>query len=312
MGSGPLVSFVIVTRDRQAELLACLAAVSRQAYRPFEALVVDNGSTDDSVMRVRQEFPLARVIRLDRNLGCPGGRNIGALNANGEVLFFLDDDCTIPPDAAQVAVGLFEVDPLVAVVAPRIIERGDSKDPPGCWDTKQIRRYVPTFIGMAAIRRSAFEALGMYPKRFMYGAEENDLALRILSNRGRILYAPELLVYHVPSSHRDVKNDIKHSLENSVAVFWKYAPVGRAIAGTVGKTIKYFVVALRSGALRGWIAAVIRMPLVIMRVLAGGRRSLGWNPFLLHEFLGRHVITSWEEVVPELFERSWILARLKE
>ena len=306
-----LISFVVVTRDRQNDLRECLKSISEQNYQFFEVLVIDNASSDKTTEIVQRDFSFAKLITLDRNLGCPGGRNIGILNSRGEILFFLDDDCRITVDATDNMIQLFEDDQSLGIVAPQIIEYGQPKDPPGCQNRQQIKRYVPNFIGMAAIKRSVFEVNGLYPMEFLYGAEESDLSLRLLNNNGRILYTPDVKVIHFPSANRNTNWDMQQGLVNSVTVFWKYAPVSRALAASIGKPLKYFSVALRTKSLLGWLKGIGYLPFAIFKTIRTHRHQIGWYPFMLQEYLSQKIITSWDQAKPELFSKSWIRARMK-
>jgi len=273
-------------------------------------LVIDNASSDHSADMVKCEFSFAKLIRLDRNLGCPGGRNIGTLNSKGEILFFLDDDCKITADAAENVVQLFRDDVSLSIVAPQIVEHGQPRNPPGCSNNQQITRYLPYFSGLAAIKRSVFEMNGLYPTDLLYGAEESDLSLRLLNNNGRILYAPEVKVFHFPSENRNKNWDIQQRLVNGVIVFWKYAPFSRALVASFAKPLTYFLVSLRSKSLLGWLIGMGNLPFAILKTIRSHRHQVGWYPFLLQEYLSQKTIISWDQIKPEFLSKSWLWDRL--
>ncbi|WP_130418938.1 glycosyltransferase [Edaphobacter modestus] len=68
-------------RDRELEWVAghvdCLASLRKQDYRNLQTIVVDNGSTNDSVERIRSAFPEVTVIETGENLGYSKGCNVG-------------------------------------------------------------------------------------------------------------------------------------------------------------------------------------------------------------------------------------------
>lgn len=97
----PGVWCVIVNWNGWADTLDCLASLRTQTYGNLTAVVVDNGSTNDSVERIRSAFPEVKVIETGKNLGFPTGCNVGiraALEANAEFVWLLNNDTVCPPD----------------------------------------------------------------------------------------------------------------------------------------------------------------------------------------------------------------------
>ena len=91
------VSVIIPNRNGGATLARCLTAALASRHPRFEVTVVDDNSQDDSLEVIRR-FP-CRLIRLPRHSGAAAARNAGARHARGEILFFIDADCLLPPDA---------------------------------------------------------------------------------------------------------------------------------------------------------------------------------------------------------------------
>lgn len=102
----PLVSVVVPTYGRGATVLRTLDSVFAQSFSDYELIVVDDGSPDDTIERMR---PLAEAGRLrlvvQANAGTAAARNRGLAEARGEFIAFLDDDDLWPEDklAWQVA-----------------------------------------------------------------------------------------------------------------------------------------------------------------------------------------------------------------
>ena len=83
----PRLSVIILTYDGRRWLPACLDAMRSQRNAPeFETLVVDNGSTDDSVAIIRRDYPWVRLVESSTNRGFAGGNNFGVSAAHGEWL----------------------------------------------------------------------------------------------------------------------------------------------------------------------------------------------------------------------------------
>ncbi|MQM25506.1 glycosyltransferase family 2 protein [Glycomyces albidus] len=113
-GAPPLVSVVIPCHDAAATLRECLAALRAQTRAPDEIIVVDDAGTDGSADIAAEHG--CTVIRLERNLGPSGARNAGIAAARGEILFFVDSDVALRPDAVERAVALLAADPGLDIV----------------------------------------------------------------------------------------------------------------------------------------------------------------------------------------------------
>jgi len=85
------ISVVIPTRDRCVAIRRALTSVLSQTQTPFEIIVVDDGSSDDTPSVVRREFPTVRYVRQD-HAGVSASRNHGVGISSGEWIAFLDSD----------------------------------------------------------------------------------------------------------------------------------------------------------------------------------------------------------------------------
>ena len=110
------VSIIIPAWNESERILDCLLNATRQTVMPYEVLVVDNRSTDDTcaiVERFIAEHPEAPVKLLHQNdeQGLIPTRNFGLNAATGDVLGRFDADCMIRPDWVEVVSGIFTEDP---------------------------------------------------------------------------------------------------------------------------------------------------------------------------------------------------------
>jgi GT2 family glycosyltransferase len=178
---------------RPAELSRALDSLLRQRELELDIVVVGNGwspvGLPDGV----------RPVALTENVGIPQGRNVGAAEARGDVLFFLDDDAELESDDVLArAVGGFDADSTLGVVQLRSI------DPNGA---PTDRRHVPRlrasgpmtsgdvawfWEGAALIRRTAFDAAGGWPGEFFYGHEGIEVAWRVIDAGYRVHYGADL------------------------------------------------------------------------------------------------------------------------
>jgi len=93
----PAISVVIPVYNGAATLRACLESVYRSGFSNFEVVVVDDGSVDESAA-VARSFPCT-LLQLAKCSGAAAARNVGAQKSHAPVLFFLDADILIPPQA---------------------------------------------------------------------------------------------------------------------------------------------------------------------------------------------------------------------
>lgn len=113
MSSSPSsVTVVVCTRDRPDLLEQCLHALSRQTYRRFDVLVVDNAPTHP-VQNICLRWGATWVLAPLR--GVARARNVGAKLAQGEIVAFIDDDAIAEPEWLEALVRDFEDHAIAAV-----------------------------------------------------------------------------------------------------------------------------------------------------------------------------------------------------
>ncbi|MFN2544475.1 MAG: glycosyltransferase family 2 protein [Actinomycetota bacterium] len=219
--SGPFVSVVIPVRDRAELLVRLLEALEGQTYRAerFEAIVVDNRSTDGSGDAARSfaESSSMTVRVIDHpDGGAVAARNRGAADAAGDVLAFTDSDCR--PAAGWIEAG-------VRAMAHADLAHGETRADPdlprGPLDRTVEGGFATGLYDTCNlfIRAEAFRALGGFDAGFArrirlprtraqleYGfGEDTDLAWRAVRSGCRAVAAPGALVHHhvFPPSVRD-------------------------------------------------------------------------------------------------------------
>lgn len=117
---------MIVNYNGRHLLHDCLASVLSQDAGSFEVILVDNGSTDDSVAYVRNRFPAVRTIVSDTNLGFAGGSNFGAKAASGSLVCLLNNDTVVQPGWLRALVDAVS-DEDVAVAGSLVLTEGIPK-----------------------------------------------------------------------------------------------------------------------------------------------------------------------------------------
>lgn len=178
------VSVVVPSYNRRDHLPETLRAILAQSRLPTEVIVVDDGSTDDTMALLARDFPTVRALRI-ANSGDLAARNHGLRAAAGEVVAFCDSDDVWLPDHLRLSLGLLEAEPALVVTCGnfRILRGGTveapdkfSMAPPGWFEgmraagatggvigapmVDRIIRFNPFFPSVMCVRRAAFLARG--------------------------------------------------------------------------------------------------------------------------------------------------------
>lgn len=182
----------------------CLSSVAACTPPPKEIIVVADGDTDGS-WRVAEELGM-HVLRIPTPGGPARARNLGAGNAKGDILFFVDADVTIPQDAISQVSGAFQHDPDLAAVF------GSYDDAP--FEANFLSQYKNLFhhyvhqrakeeastfwAACGAIRREVFSDMGGFEKGYRRPSiEDIELGYRLRRAGYRIRLLKGLQVKHL-------------------------------------------------------------------------------------------------------------------
>ncbi len=242
-------SLIIPTHHRRAVLEATLARIAGLPERDFEVIVVDNGSTDDTLGLVSR-FPGVRWIALGTNFGC-AARNVAAAAASGRILFMLDDDSWPEPGAIGRAVTLLDRRPDLGAVACRVLLANS----PGRHDAGGVPGIF--FNCGGAVRRDAFLAVGGFPIDFDYYVEEYDLACRLWRLGYRIEPFGDIVVHHARcAANRDNNRMLRFLVRNNLRLWHRYAPPHRRSDLIESTLERYRRVAIQEDAMEGFRAGL--------------------------------------------------------
>jgi GT2 family glycosyltransferase len=116
----PKVSVITVNYNQTQVTLECLRSLNQQDYKELEIIVVDNASKEDPAQQILAEFPTVRYIPSDRNLGFAGGNNLGVAVAQGEYLFFINNDTELTNTCIDRLSNFLDEHPGCGAVSPLI------------------------------------------------------------------------------------------------------------------------------------------------------------------------------------------------
>ncbi|MFJ3214809.1 glycosyltransferase family 2 protein [Kitasatospora sp. NPDC086801] len=162
----PTVSVIIPNYNYEKTIAAVVESVLAQTHPVHEVLVVDDGSTDRSPEIVRG-YPVKLIPQ--QNGGVSVARNRGVAESTGDILFFLDSDIALAPDAIANAVALLREQPDLGCVHGVVDKRALFDDGQveryrvlheHYWRRRATGRVKTVFFAMCAMPRAVFEEIG--------------------------------------------------------------------------------------------------------------------------------------------------------
>jgi GT2 family glycosyltransferase len=260
--TAPPISVIVPAYNASKLLRACLERLSRSTT-PYECIVIDDGSKDDTA-EVARAFN-AKVIRLEKRSGPAHARNVGASAASADILFFIDADvCVFPNTLARILSDFAEEPDLDAVI-------GSYDDSPQsqdflslyknlmhCYTHQTAKRQACTFwSGCGAIRKSVFLEYSGFDESYDRPAiEDIELGYRLARRQKKIVLDAELQVKHLKAwsffglvktdildrgipwteiilRDKRLPNDLNIQLSQRVSVALVYVLIAVAAAGAI-------------------------------------------------------------------------------
>jgi len=210
----PRVWIVVLTLNNYQDTAECLASLQQLHYEAVTMLLVDNGSSDGTPLKVREHYPDVVVIENGRNLGVPAGYNVGfrhAMAQGADYIFMINNDTTVDPAMIN---HLMEAarEPKAGVLAPIVYYHAE---PELVWSAGARYRVFPPAILMETriaatgyrelqyaiscgllITRQALEQAGLFDENFLYLWDDLDFSERVRSAGLRILQVPKARMWH--------------------------------------------------------------------------------------------------------------------
>ena len=221
----PMVYVVLLSWNNWRDTFSCLHSLEAMDYGNWRALIVDNGSKDDSVQRLREAFPAVTLIENGRNLGFTGGCNVGmryALEHAADYIWLLNNDTTVDSSALNRMVDCAEQHSDVGAVGS-VVYWMDNPKQIQAWGggyvnfwigrSRLYRRPVRDsalgyiFGASIMIRRAVLETIGLLDEGFFTAWEETDFCFRARAAGWRLATATEAVIYHKWSASFVGKND---------------------------------------------------------------------------------------------------------
>jgi GT2 family glycosyltransferase len=215
VSANALVGCVIVNWNGWRDTLPCLDALRATDYPELLIVVVDNGSTDDSVERIRSAYPEIRIVQTDKNLGFSGGNNAGIrelMRHDVKYVWLLNNDTQPQPFALHELVGTAESDYRLGAVGSVLhytSDPGKIQAWGGGWISlwtgycshaterpRSGRRLDFLTAASVLVRRKALEDVGLMDDRYFLYWEDAELCFRLRRGGWRLGVASQAIVLH--------------------------------------------------------------------------------------------------------------------
>ncbi len=220
----PELSVIIVNYNDRKNLGACLSSIQEKAKETdFEAVVVDNASSDGSAEFVTRNFPWVKLIRNPQNVGFGRANNLGLKESRGQFVLFLNTDAVMCPGSPELLLLDLKDDSSIGVVGPALLTGGNryqvsfgrrvdffSELAKKCfWNAfrkfelkYRPRRKSVCWVSAACLlaRRKPLEEAGGFDENFFLFFEDIDLCFRVRDLGWKVVYDPRARVFHKGAS----------------------------------------------------------------------------------------------------------------
>lgn len=213
-----MISIIIVTFNSEKVIQKCLQSISSQ-LEEGEVIVMDNSSSEET-QRIVSQFKVARYIDSKANIGFTKACNIGAGQAQGEVLLFLNPDTELKKGALAILLDFAALHSDFGIIAPRLIQSDGQTQ-------LSVRRF-PTLVGLfkqyylnqkyeydpyfpkgdeavevdsvvgaaILIKKVIFEKVGKWDERYFMYYEDLEICKRVRRLGLKIYVLPKAHFYH--------------------------------------------------------------------------------------------------------------------
>lgn len=213
------VTVVLPTHNSKSFLDQCLTALFNMDYPDYHLIVVDDGSGDDTVAELQQQYPQVQVIQLPQQSGHSKACNTGILAAKTRYVYIVEHHAIVTPDALSRLMTAMLADEKAAICYSRQINMYndqlvvmEGKRNAHYAVNQQCERYVlneehviddlrPADVTSAGtfsylIDKTKFEKIGFFDEDYFIHINDYELALRVKAAGWKCYYVPDSVTYH--------------------------------------------------------------------------------------------------------------------
>ncbi|MCP8316378.1 MAG: glycosyltransferase, partial [archaeon] len=199
MRAYPSLSVIVLTKNSARTLNACLNAIVRSKFKPKEVIIIDGGSTDNTLKIVR-EFQVNSILS-DEGKGLGYARDIGWRASSSDYVLFVDSDVVLKEDFIQIAMNIMEKDKVLGALAGKLEPICHGKDIMSLWMMRNLAitlhknsssypEYESESLHTAVtmFRREALEKVGGFDHDMKLALEDWTICYRLLSSNYKLAY----------------------------------------------------------------------------------------------------------------------------
>ncbi len=194
----PIVSVVIPTYNRKSIISRAINSVLNQTYKNYEIIIVDDGSTDDTIEYIKDHFNSKVKCISQKNKGASSARNRGISEAKGKYVAFLDSDDEWVESKLQGQVAFLEKNPEIALLCGRTYRSDNIKKVNSSISQSIVGDLFPTlfmhsFVSTPTVivKKEVLDEVGGFDTNYK-SAEDFDLWLKITKNY-KCAFLPDLV-----------------------------------------------------------------------------------------------------------------------
>lgn len=241
---------IIIPNWNGEKMLAdCLSSLEKQSCQDFVVTVVDNGSTDGSLLLLEKDFPEVKVVRFDHNTGFCVAINSGIKQSQSPWVLLLNNDMEVAPDCLEKLASALEKYPDYDFFSLKMMSFHQRNYIDGAGDEvlrggvgyrlgtmeenspqyQHDRDCFGACAGAALYSRDFFKKVGLFDEEFFAYLEDVDLNFRANRLGLRCRFVASAVVYHIGSATSGSKiNDftVRLSTRNNVYVLAKNYSLG--------------------------------------------------------------------------------------
>lgn len=240
------VTIVIPNYNGIKYLKGCLESIEKQTVQS-KVIIVDNGSTDESISYIKEGFRSYRLIELGENTGFANAVNVGIKEADTEYVFLLNNDTVLHEKATEKLLSAIESNKRIFSVSSKMLQmhgnhRIDDAGDLYCalgWAFSPARdksnkmynkrcNVTTACAGAALYRKSVFEKIGYFDETHFCYLEDVDIGYRARIHGYKNIYHPDAIVFHAGSGTSGSRyNDFKERLTvaNNIYFIYKNFPL---------------------------------------------------------------------------------------